>query len=69
MKVARCGRCGQRRSVLPDGTLVEHAGRNSPALLSPGSRTDPSLGEEGPAGQLRHLLDQSLEQREAALRN
>jgi hypothetical protein len=65
MKVARCRDCGQTWSILPDGTLVEHPGRSSSALLGPGSRTSP--GEEGPAGHFRYL-DESPKQQEA-LRN
>jgi hypothetical protein len=67
MQVARCRNCGQSCSVLSDGTLVEHPGRKSPALLCPGSRTG-SGEEERPADHLRYLLDESPEQREA-LRN
>jgi hypothetical protein len=41
MKVAVCVRCGKTCSVLQDGTLVEHAQQEMPALLCSGSRTKP----------------------------
>jgi hypothetical protein len=65
MKAARCRTCGQSCSVLPDGTLVEHPGRKSPALLCPGSRTG-SGEEERTVDHLRYLLEESRKRQEVS---